>query len=226
MPAREENKPPARPSKAAVRASVPLATALLLAVPSAAMAEGGTCRTRVRVMEPGGPCDVSIFPLNLGAGYAGVMDSTASVSAAFLGADALTVAWGPLFSTLAEVRVLLYFVCSEGGAGGGTACGIVGDFFVGHAAGYAYYFDERRQHQLVVGAAIGWGALATGWGERPAGDGGLLLSPFVRYAFVGFIGVEVQALLPVTGDLGEHYPAAIGVSVLGLPLAVFALMGH
>lgn len=201
-----------------MRLTIAVSVTLLVvaALPSWAAADDARCGTQVRLMEPARPCDVALVPFNLAAGYVAVMDATTVASGAVLGAEVLTMSWGPLFVSPAQMRLALYGV--EGG-------GIGADFFVGSGAGWALRLDEGGEHQLVVGGAAGWGAIGTGWGGRVAGDGGLVASAFVRYAFLGLLGVEVQALLPVTGDLGAHYPAALAISVIGLPLLALGALG-
>ena len=52
-----------------------------------------------------------------------------------------------------------------------------------------------------------------------------MVAPFVRYAFLGFLGVEAQALLPVTGEIGDHYPGGLAISVIGVPLLALGALG-
>ncbi|MEZ4474897.1 MAG: hypothetical protein R3F60_29730 [bacterium] len=48
----------------------------------------------------------------------------------------------------------------------------------------------------------------------------------VRYAVFGLAGLEVMALVPVVGDVGEHRPVALLVNVVGLGSALVALAGY
>ena len=71
------------------------------AAPSRAAADDA-CRTDVRLIEAGSPCDVSIVPLNVGLGYVAVMAATGAGHGAVLGAELVTLTWR---SGLAPTRI-------------------------------------------------------------------------------------------------------------------------
>lgn len=179
--------------------------ALLLAPPAAA--DGPP--TRFRFAEPPETAhDVYLWPGGIHLGYANVRDSTTSRSAFAAGLDVATFSYGALLIDSVSVRLALR---SAGG-----------DFFVGTRPATAAYFGKKRVHQLSLGAGLGWGSVGSGFGGRE-GHGQLIVAPSVRYAALGLFGVELLGLLPVYGELGETYPSAVMINVVGAGTILFAL---
>lgn len=194
--------------------------------PPEVVPEEDICRTQVEMFQMDDHCDVSIFPLNAVMGYGMTFDAEEGVGSFTIGVDIVTVAWEALFVTVTEMRISFYTITVPV-TDSYEESGIVADFFIAPRVGYALYPGRTRIHQIVFGVGAGWGAIATAWGGRAGGgDGGFAVSLSIRYAVMGFMGLEVQAILPVTGEIGEHYPASIYFNLTGLPLLLIAAVAH
>lgn len=205
-----------------------LASVLLvtLVLADSASAKPEQCHTRLRLAGGVRPCDITLWPMNLSAGYGALVESGDSKGAFFVGLQVVTLTWRHLFVNVGEIHLILSTICHDGPTNGDNRCGIVGDFFVGSRPGVVWRLGHRGRHHLVLNTGLGWGTVGSDWNGRPGTASGLVISPAVRYAYLGVFGAEVQAFLPAYSGLGERYPAAITFNLVGFPMAVLALLGH
>lgn len=162
---------------------------------------------------------VYLWPINAHLGYGYIADAARGTHAFALGLDVATFAWDAWLVDTAMLRMDFRSACAR------NDCGIGADFFLGSRVAWAHYLGEEATHQLTLGGVAGWGSIGEGWSGRIADDGHLVVGPSLRYAVFGLAGVEVMALVPVTGEVGEHRPVAVLVNLVGLGSLMVAVAG-
>ena len=167
---------------------------------------------------PQGDGDVYLWPLNAHLGYGYVADLDAGAHAFSLGVDVATFAWDAWVVDTALLRLAFRSACAEA-----RDCGVGADFLVGSRVARAWYAGDDDVHQLSAGLVGGWGSIGEGFGGRVSGPGQAIVGGSVRYAAYGLIGLEVMALVPVVGDVGDRRPVGLLVNVVGLAGVILAL---
>ncbi len=165
--------------------------------------------------------DLYLWPINLHVGAVVVGDRTTQVGGPSLGADVARFSYRSLVVDTVSVRLAIRDACGRLGD-----CGFGSDFFIGPRAFYAAYLGDSGNHRFLFGGGAGWGSVGGGFGGRDsAGSGQAILAPSVAYEFLGLFGLEVAAMLPLN-NIGDHYPAAVTVNVLGLGSLLALLAGQ
>lgn len=173
------------------------------------------CRGRMKLLTLSF-CEFSIVPLNITAGGGSVFDGEAGRGAFFAGVEVAHIDWHAFAWTTAEAHIALYETCPTGD----DSCSGQGSFFVGTRPGYALTLDGDRKHRVIFGVGLGWGQIGKGFRGRDPEAHGFVVSPSVRYAFHSAFGLQVQAFLPVYSGLGERYPAAVSITIMGVPTLI------
>jgi len=165
------------------------------------------------------PVPVTQFPLveSLGATMGGgsLMKAGSNEGNFTFGLNLFTLKWDWFYLTAAELRMGL----SSGDCKQDGGCGIEGNTLVASRVGIPFYLDDRKLHQIMLGAAVGYGNIEFGF---PASQ--LLVSPSIQYQLCfsryqrgrarGCAGLEVSAYLPVMGEWRNDYPILLHISVV------------
>ncbi len=161
--------------------------------------------------------DVFLWPINIHLGFGYTGDGAHGAGGVSLGVDLATFSWKGLVAEAFTFRMVLRSDCPRSGAPPeGGSCGLDADMFLGSRLALALYPDAGHQHQISLGAGIGWGSIGSGLSnDLDQGSGFLVTMPTFRYAWGGILGLEVQSILPMVSSYGERYPATFMVNLVG-----------